>query len=742
MDEITISLLRGKASPAIDKHILPEIYQRGASSALSQDNKPDELDDAIKFMELRALKVDDPDLFSSYKLGVLYHYGLRGVKQDLRLALKYYEIGAKRNSWESAGQAGKFYLFGMGMEDDQRDLKKAFSYFQIGMPAGITGCEQRFWHRQEHKIQKKKFKNRGVDVEEDEVDVEEAGGTDGTGSTGSGSGSVGKNGKKSDDKARGRDNYNDDEEDDEEEFDLYDMLQDKIPLCDHPSINGMGLLHVFGVPNVVEVNLKTAIRHFELARKMGNMDAMYNLAMMRMGWMNPYYSQLFRNSMFHNNDFESKMNISPSTFDIIEATRLFSDAAELGHIQAKHRLAMIYSRGFKVNDLIQIKSDCPKALALYKDLATNTGTTVTKRMRAAYKQYINGDYESSLRNYLVAAETGSIEAQVNAAFLLEEGYCLGLNHLQCMKASVRLWRAAARMGNEEACLRVGDFYFYGRLREDVSADVKNNIIAQRDAEYAFTPIPLLRYVLYPEDILSKAWTGMIHMVRRMIEKDSSTSRQTSEINHEPFCVAGEANEDEATGTGTCKNEDIQEISSWFDRKNEFYTMEQKEHFKIAAKYYHKAAEEMHSARAHYNLGYMHEWGLGLNQDFPLAKRHYDLAAEKAQGVGDGLLANQIALTCMNIHEIFVKIKSLHDSWLVTRVETQNSNPTASSSTHSLLGDENVLHSATEQLTNAGLTTRSGIIIHHVLSWESAIILLLAVVLFGLIQYRNTRHVQR
>merc|ERR1712216_40319 len=46
---------------------------------------------------------------------------------------------------------------------------------------------------------------------------------------------------------------------------------------------------------------------------------------------------------------------------------------------------------------------------------------------------------------------------------------------------------------------------------------------------------------------------------------------------------------------------------------------------MAAHYYTEAVEIHSSARANFNLGFMHEWGLGLKQDFPLAKRHYDLA---------------------------------------------------------------------------------------------------------------------
>lgn len=77
--------------------------------------------------------------------------------------------------------------------------------------------------------------------------------------------------------------------------------------------------------------------------------------------------------------------------------------------------------------------------------------------------------------------------------------------------------------------------------------------------------------------------------------------------------------------------------------------EQYEHMAIAAQYYRKAAEEHNSARANFNLGFMHEWGLGLSQDFPLAKRHNDLA-----GRDNSNKAAAIALYAMNIHQKAIK----------------------------------------------------------------------------------------
>ncbi|KAL1962530.1 hypothetical protein VTN77DRAFT_9405 [Rasamsonia byssochlamydoides] len=46
--------------------------------------------------------------------------------------------------------------------------------------------------------------------------------------------------------------------------------------------------------------------------------------------------------------------------------------------------------------------------------------------------------------------------------------------------------------------------------------------------------------------------------------------------------------------------------------------------------YHTAAEGHHSAQAYWNLGWMHENGVAVEQDFHMAKRYYDLALETNQ----------------------------------------------------------------------------------------------------------------
>ena len=317
-----------------------------------------------------------------------------------------------------------------------------------------------------------------------------------------------------------------------------------------------------------------------------------------------------------------------------------------------------------------VTQSCVAALRHFKSVA-DSGRTVSRRNRAAWKHYNAGDYESSLRNYLASAETGSEVGQVNAAFLLEQGYCLGMTRRACTSASVRLWRAAARQGNLEACLRVGDFYYYGRMRSSsldkgglrsrapsskASADGgATETLYDREAylssleakAFYFVPGPYrwTRYVLYPEELFAVTRKWASKSVRSLVKRLSSNATGDEEAKGDASSMEGTCSEEEE---GTCAPEWARDDDSQDELDEEEY-----EHMAIAAQYYRKAAEEHKSARANFNLGFMHEWGLGLAQDFPLAKRHYDLAGENS-GSGTNM-ASVIALYAMNVHQKWVRL---------------------------------------------------------------------------------------
>jgi len=550
---------RAKVNPPMDKHSLPQVHiHGGTSSQLNWDNKPDESPEALQYYHLLSTK-PDPDVHASYTLAHLYHYGLRGVPQNLTKALYYYAIAAKNDYQEAAGQAGKFHLWSLGFEPSERSVFAAHKYFKKGAKLSLEGCREQY--RQALKV-----KTKGQTIEETSIDV-----------------------------------------------------------CDHPSLNGFGLLHLYGVPMLIPVDFEKARAYFQLARDMGNMDASYNLAMLKLGFRSSWKEVKDSNGESVSETIPAFME-KPKNFaskdDWISAVRELESAANKGHLQARHRLAMMYAEGVRIGGSVFVNRDCKKAFLHYQWIVNNANPQLSKRTRTAYKQYMAGEFEGALVNYFMAAETGHKISQVNAAFLLDRGVCLHLSEQQCRAASLRLWKAAAQSGDAEAALRVGDFYFYGSKRKTTWIDV----------------------VLFPE----------VHIVPSMIKFVNIVNKFTvSQLGRDVGYKTENPEVCEETKDGFCINVDAA------DDKNSGADLEK------AAQYYRLASQQHKSPRANFNLGYMHQWGLGLTQDFPLAKRHYDLAGSAKQAS----FAAQLALMAMGLHEQFSSLQSFFQDGFLERFTT-------------------------------------------------------------------------
>jgi len=320
-------------------------------------------------------------------------------------------------------------------------------------------------------------------------------------------------------------------------------------------------------------------------------------------------------------------NSQPTKADYQHAVNHLELAAKNGHVQAAHRLATIYSHGISdpmFPEQYWIHPNCQSSLRYFKQVVEHS-PYVSLRSRRAYKQYMAGDATSSLLNYLVLAEGGSEIGQLNAAWLLEQGYCLNMSKRNCLRASLRMWRAAAHQGSSEASLRVGDFYYNGKMYVAEQSEPQKGDIY----EYESWHNKLYRWLLYPEQMMKEGRVYLVKYVKQVLNKKDVPPSQS--------CIASDDQ--------TCPAEEIPQPK--------MADME------TAAKYYRLAAEGsgQWNQRANYNLGYMHEWGLGLKQDFPLAKRHYDLARSSNTAV-----AVQIALFNMNIHHKFIKFKHFLKRW--------------------------------------------------------------------------------
>ena len=747
---------RAKVLPPTEKHLLYQVHLHGGtSSQLDWHNKPDESLDAIQFYHFKATRAVDPDANAAMTLATLYHYGYRGVAQNLTLALQYYDVAAQAGSWEAAGVAGWFHIFGLGMHGHERDLFQALKYFRMGiLPGGLEGCQARY-------TRKKKFKQQQQLKTQKQQQSQES----------------------------------------QEEQEAL-MVQ-----CEANCLNGMGLLHVFGVPMSVDVDLDEAIEYFTLAKDMGHGDAAYNLAMVTLGWKSNYIpldeamakhakDQEQREKMENDEEFTMEstskkdkygvthihypefmedpttMKAGPSQLDMQHAVQYLMVAVQKGHLQARHRLALLYDTGvLSTPDAIStgisarrarsksgsgseiLPQDCEKALKHYKWITEQASLDVMHRLRRAYKDYIAGNLESSLIQYMGIAELGNERAQVNAAFLLEQGTCLGLSHTDCHKASVRYWKAAAAVGNAEACLRVGDFYYYGKLRPP-----QDPIASMWDRPFGWA-----QYLIFPErhlpSLMKTVFEQVLHLVQPYLKSlegevkptfskksDDHASADTGDGTEEGTCTA--TDED-----GTCSANIVGAEEESGNDGTAARREEDERDLKMAAHYYRIAAENHSSPRANFNLAFLHEWGLGLTQDFPLAKRHYDLAASAVAASREADLAVQIALWTLALHEHVVRIKIFwEDYWNIGESEGGD-----------IGAPSNILEAVPRVITNiitgkpvpGGPTvsndgdapfghdrrvrkTKMDIILAHLWTWESLLILVLSIILWILLQRRRQR----
>ncbi|KAI9805856.1 MAG: hypothetical protein M1825_000470 [Sarcosagium campestre] len=245
--------------------------------------------------------------------------------------------------------------------------------------------------------------------------------------------------------------------------------------------------------------------------------------------------------------------------DIQIAIRYFEFAARNGHIEAFYYLAELFNQG------IGRDRSCGTATAYYKIVAEKAEPMHTD-FQTANEAYEDGDIETALVHYLMAAEQGYEVGQANVAYLLDEQRSrlplrtlLGAFRKRSASPSdpglaLIYWTRSAQQSNIDSLVKMGDYYLGG-------------IGANADVERA----------------------------------------------------------------ATC---------------------------------YQAAAEFMQSAQALWNLGWMHENGIGVEKDYHLAKRLYDQALE----------ANQEAYLPVSLSLVKLRMRSFWNTITHGRVNSIKTEP--------------------------------------------------------------------
>ncbi|KAF2707259.1 HCP-like protein [Pleomassaria siparia CBS 279.74] len=208
--------------------------------------------------------------------------------------------------------------------------------------------------------------------------------------------------------------------------------------------------------------------------------------------------------------------------EVETAIKYFELATRHGHLEAYYYLAELSHSG------IGRTKSCSVASAYYKIVAEKA-EIVSTSFAEANEAYTNGDLETALVAYMMAAEQGFEVAQANVAYLLDQ------------------------------------------------------------AKPRFNFNSLVPFVKQKATLAGDAWLALIYWTRSAEQKNIDSMVKLGDYY--------------LNGLGTAANQEK------------------------AAACYQAAAETRLSAQAMWNLGWMHENGIGIEQDFHLAKRHYDEALE-------------------------------------------------------------------------------------------------------------------
>ena len=152
--------------------------------------------------------------------------------------------------------------------------------------------------------------------------------------------------------------------------------------------------------------------------------------------------------------------------DINTATRFFDMAARHGHVEAFYHLAEINNHG------IGRERSCGIATAYYKLVAEKV-ESIHSSFHEANRAYDEGDTETALPIYMMAAEQGYESAQTNVAFLLDEYKSItSLNPILPWKRkrssllrnaflALVYWTRSAKQSNIDSMVKMGDYYLGG-----------------------------------------------------------------------------------------------------------------------------------------------------------------------------------------------------------------------------------------------------------------------------------------
>ena len=223
----------------------------------------------------------------------------------------------------------------------------------------------------------------------------------------------------------------------------------------------------------VEQSFERALAWFRRGLANGDALCQYELGLMYLQGLGVRKDALAAADYFKqaaNQDFASAQVRLGQLFldqgDVPVATQFFEMAARKSHIEAFYHLAELSNNG------VGRERSCSMAAQYYKLVAERV-ETIHSAFDEANSAYEDGDIETALVTYMMAAEQGYESAQANVAYLLDEHQSIiSLDSvipwrkkkspvLRNAVLALIYWTRSAKQSNIDSMVKMGDYYMGG-----------------------------------------------------------------------------------------------------------------------------------------------------------------------------------------------------------------------------------------------------------------------------------------
>ncbi|XP_072173169.1 protein sel-1 homolog 1-like [Diadema setosum] len=300
------------------------------------------------------------------------------------------------------------------------------------------------------------------------------------------------------------------------------------------------------------------------------------------------------------------------------AFEYFTQAAETGDATAQAYLGKMYSEGGPL-----VKQDNDTAMKYFKKAADQNNPIGQNGLGLLYLhgQGVDRDYTRAFQYFQQAADQGYVDGQLHLGTM----YYSGLGVKRDYKMAVKYFNLASQSGHILGIYNLAQMHATGTgvMRSCHTAVELYKNVAERGE-----------------------WSRLLESARKAyVERKIPSALMlysfAAELGYEvaQSNVAFLLDKGEANMFGL--NETYQRALLQWQRAAaqgytharvklgdyHYYGFGTEVDYETAALHYRLAFEQQHNAQAMFNLGYMHERGLGLKRDIHLAKRFYDMAAE-------------------------------------------------------------------------------------------------------------------